>query len=558
MYHALLTNRYLTSHVIPLIAVAAVALCVTLVITVVSVMTGFLNMVKDSGRTLIGDVVITYPVSGIPHYEELISRIMKLPEAQAAAPVVESWGLLRMPYPAGPDKLTETVQVWGVDHRFTQVTGFEDILYWRPESKDELAKMLDDDPRRWINKPSEDGGPTTAEKLLRDGLALHNEASDKEGIVLGMHVSSANERTKDGSYRQMGQGMWWMPGFEVTLTVLPIDIAGGMLDPESHIFTIVNEFVSGVYLIDDKRVIIPIERAQEMVHFAQGERVNPDELDEMGLPKVIGIDPARATMVLVRAKDGYTPTQLRDAVANEYRLMWEEMIGQSPTPVMPPSPERITILTWEQQQSEFIGPIEKERELMRVLFSLIYIVCAGLVLAIFWSIVYDKTRDIGILRSVGATRSGILWIFLRYGLIIGVLGSIGGLGLAYLIVHNINFIHNAIGQPASTTIKIIAFSLAGLAVALTIFKALSGRLLPLVLCMLLSVTLLLIAVGLLFHHGTTIWDPSVYYFSVIPNRMDMSTAIITMIGAVFFSLLGAFIPAARAADIDPVRALRYE
>ena len=92
MYHALLTNRYLTSRVIPLIAVAAVALCVALVIIVVSVMTGFLNMVRDSGRTLMGDVVISYPVTGIPHYERLIERIEELPEAQAATPVVDSWG----------------------------------------------------------------------------------------------------------------------------------------------------------------------------------------------------------------------------------------------------------------------------------------------------------------------------------------------------------------------------------------------------------------------------------------------------------------------------------
>ena len=59
MYHALLTNRYLTSRVIPLIAVAAVAMCVALVIIVVSVMTGFLDMVKSSGRPLMGDVVVS-------------------------------------------------------------------------------------------------------------------------------------------------------------------------------------------------------------------------------------------------------------------------------------------------------------------------------------------------------------------------------------------------------------------------------------------------------------------------------------------------------------------
>jgi len=558
MYHALLTNRYLSSHVIPLIAVAAVALCVTLVIVVVSVMTGFLNMVKNSGRSLIGDVVITYPVSGIPHYEDLITRVTALPEASAAAPVVESWGLLRMPYPIGPDKLTETVQVWGVDERFAHVTGFEDSLYWRPNTPDELAEMAKDDPRRFINEPPQGGGEPVAARMLADALTLNHSPTGKPGIVLGMHVSAGNERAKDGSYRQMADGYWWMPQFDVTLTVLPIDITGGMLDPESFVFPVINEFVSGVYLIDDKRVIVPIDIAQHMLHFDEAERVDPDLLDGDGLPMVVGVDPARATMILVRAQDGVAPAALRDEIKAQYREMWQQIQSDETALVKMPSPERINILTWEEQQAEFIGPIEKERELMRVLFSLIYIVCAGLVLAIFWSIVYDKTRDIGILRSVGATRSGILWIFLRYGLIIGVLGSFGGLGLAYLVVRNINAIHTAMGEPAPPALRGVAIGLAAAAFIVTIIVAYFGRLLPTALWGLLSVSLLAIAIGLFFHKGTLIWDPSVYYFSEIPSEMDPPTVVITMIGAVFFSLLGAFIPAARAADIDPVRALRYE
>ena len=79
MYQTLLTTRYLTSRVIPLIAVAAVALCVALVIVVVSVMSGFLNMVQSAGRTLMGDVVISYGISGIPYYEELSHRLEKDP-----------------------------------------------------------------------------------------------------------------------------------------------------------------------------------------------------------------------------------------------------------------------------------------------------------------------------------------------------------------------------------------------------------------------------------------------------------------------------------------------
>ncbi|MHC4319631.1 MAG: ABC transporter permease, partial [Planctomycetota bacterium] len=258
MYHALLTNRYLTSRVIPLIAVAAVALCVALVIIVVSVMTGFLDMVRSSGRTLMGDVIVSYSVKGIPYYERLIERIERLPEAAAATPVVDSWGLLKMPYPEGPNKETETVQVWGIEpDSFARVTGYGDTLYWRPQTPQELAEMREDDPRRFLNerRPGED--VTSAELLLADGLALRDSRSGLPGIVLGLHVSQGNERQSDGSIRPMGAGHWWMPLHDVTLTMLPTK-GGGVVEPESEIFPVVNEFFSGVFLIDDKRVMIPL------------------------------------------------------------------------------------------------------------------------------------------------------------------------------------------------------------------------------------------------------------------------------------------------------------
>jgi len=67
-----------------------------------------------------------------------------------------------------------------------------------------------------------------------------------------------------------------------------------------------------------------------------------------------------------------------------------------------------------------------------------------------------------------------------------------------------------------------------------------------------------VATGLFLHQGFVVWDPSVYYFSRIPSQVDWFTAWITVAGAIVFSVLGASVPAARAADIDPVRALRYE
>lgn len=626
MYHALLTNRYLTSRVIPFIAVAAVALCVALVIIVVSVMTGFLNMVKNSGRKLMGDVVVSYAVSGIPHYPRLIEMIEALPEADAATPVVDGVGLLKMPYPDGPDKQTSQVQFWGIEpESFARVTGYEETLFWRKATPEDQELLLLDVIReywqplldslsgdqkleilRWIANRDPIGANNTlsddrlrqviaadteinwerffislafqtetlkniltesqwnellarderlldADRILQDGITLTRGPDHQPAIVLGLHVSKGNQRQKDGTYDTYG-GRWWMPRYEVTLTTMPV--RSGLSDPESRIFPVANEFQSGVYLIDETRVMIPIGEAQRMTHLDEGEIIDEDDPD---FP-VLGIDPARATMVLVRSVEGVTPEQLRDAVKVVYEQFLDELWEDDSAYVKPPLSNSVGIMTWLEQQANFIGPVEKERELMRTLFSLIYIVCAGLVLAIFWSIVYEKTRDIGILRSMGASRIGISWIFLRYGLIVGTFGAFAGLGLGYLVVDNINAIHQGMGDPPMW-LAVILGGAALISLIITIIKLYSGKLLPPVIGALVTFVLLImtgVVSWLIYIGGVILWDPSVYYFSVIPNEVDFQSAYITMIGAVVFSLIGAFLPAAKAADVDPVRALHYE
>lgn len=565
MYPALLTRRYLTSRVIPLVAVGAVALCVALVMTVISVMTGFLDLVRDAGRTLMGDVVIAYPVRGMPYYDDLIKRIEEESDVLAATPVVDGWGLLKMPYPLGPRKETETVQFWAVEpESFAQVTGYADTLYWRNPDEATLAEMSETDFRRDLLDRL---GPDGLDKIYNNGLTLEAPA-DGDGLVatgtaLGMHVSQGNSRQSDGSYRPaMADGgmLWWMPLFpgELVLTTIPTDTLGTSPEPRSVPLTVVNEFQSGVFLIDDKRIILPLDVGQRLLRLDEAVEVD-DEGEETGLS-----DPARATLVLVRAKDGVTPAELLPSVVRAYESFWDDIrtrwdAGEIPQMALPPHPTQpgLAIQTWMQQQAAFIAPIEKEREVMRTLFMLVYIVCAGLVLSIFWAIVYEKTRDIGILRSVGASRLGIASIFVRYGLVIGVLGAICGFGLASLVVGNINAIHDAIGDPprwlAGTCLGI-----GSIALIMTLMRARSGLLLPIVLGSLLAMVFLSIGGFMWFFQGATIWDPSVYYFNEIPSRIDFITASTTMVGAVIFSVLGAFFPAAKAADIDPVSALRYE
>lgn len=628
MYHALLANRYLTSRVIPLIAVAAVALCTALVIIVVSVMSGFVEMVRSAGKTLIGDVVVMAPVTGMPHYERLVNAFEALDVADAASPSVDAYGLLQMPYGG-----TRVVTVWGIEPQsFAEVTRFDDTLVWKevPEAHtttllvailaqhwsfildqitpqqrreieaiiwvgdrdlltdrrmsfedrrirlgamgtDNLRRLLDllnDDLKRELFArdrrlvDSQRSNREEASLIFREGLALRrfgsalNDSAGTPGAVIGIHVSEANQRQRDGSYAVIGR--WWMPTWNVTLSVLPVSPEGRPLDPADRIFPVVNESQSGVFMVDERSVFIPLQSAQEMLRLDAAPRVDPNDLDEFGNPRIIGEVPARVTMILVKAREGISPEVLKARVMAAYDQVRDELFAEGTFDPLPGIGAGALVQTWEERQRAFIGPVEKERDLMRILFSIVYIVCAGLVLVIFWAIVYEKTRDIGILRSVGASRFGILWIFVRYGLFVGVVGAIIGLGLAWLVVRNINTIHETLGEPFPLWLRIATFSMTGILFLGTIWCAFREALLPVVVLTMLTIALAGVSVWITIHPGFLVWDPAVYYFAQIPNEVDHVNALITMVGAIIFSAIGALIPASRAGDIDPVHALRYE
>ena len=94
VYQALLTRRYLSSKVMPLLAALAVMLCCAMELIVWSVMGGFLVMLMDSGRTLIGDVEISHDNTGLAYYQDLIDpqdvAVQRVPrlEAEHAVPLL--------------------------------------------------------------------------------------------------------------------------------------------------------------------------------------------------------------------------------------------------------------------------------------------------------------------------------------------------------------------------------------------------------------------------------------------------------------------------------------
>ncbi len=489
----------------PLLSAGAVMLCVAMVLIVWSVMGGFLNMLLASGKQMMGDVSVAWPIFGIAHYEQLIDDLEADPSIDRATPTIEAIGLMSL-----PTDESRQVQVIGiVPDGFDAVTGYFERLYWvhldEPLPKDKNRE----DRRLTIREGFEEHGKTlTWPDVVRGGV--------EPAVVTGIEVSRFYRRRREGFIEsRLGQ---ILPGFEVTISVLPMNRKGGVVGTDSRKFTVANEFRTGLYEIDANQVMMPIGELQKMLQLDAQDipdrdwipgqiELGPDGVPRPVLPKAVGVQPARATNILIKAANGVSP----DALEVEVRRIYEQWTQRYPDMGSSdgvPSVDRVSIFTWENKPGlkTFISAVKKETALVLVLFVIISLVAVVLILAIFWSMVSEKTKDIGILRAVGASRMGVAWLFLRYGLAIGVIGSLIGGGLAWTIVHYINPIHEWLGRAM----------------------------------------------------GLVIWDPEVYYFSEIPNVVEPSRAAIVMIAGGVCAVLGALIPAVRAAWMDPVKALRFE
>ncbi len=491
----------------PLLAALAVALSVAMVVVVWSVMGGFLNMLLGQGRGLIGDVAINYPVGsgGLAHYEELVDRLEADPAIDKATPTIETLALIAMP--GGSSK---PVQVIGIDpDGFHAVTGFHDRLYWAPIDTPVKGDTDGDDLRLDMDDRFVVAGESMRETDPDTGL-------DRPAVVPGIHVYGKNRRMAGGYYLVYD---WFLPREEVTISVPIITRGGALAKMESRRFPVANEFKSGLFEADANWVYMPLGELQSMLLWDRGRRLDSGEEtgafmitedgEEIWIEREVGDSPARVTNILMKAAPGVNEHECERAAEAVYRAFAQDHPNADEVP--PPktaSGDLRDIWTWDKKPglAVFIAAVRKETTLVLVLFSFISLTAVFLIFSIFWAIVSEKTKDIGILRALGATRSGVAWLFLRYGLALGLTGSGLGLGLAYLIVTNINLIHDWMGSAL----------------------------------------------------GVEIWNAETYYFTEIPNAVDPMHAGIVFTGGVVFSALGAFAPALRAALMDPVRALRFE
>ena len=91
----------------------------------------------------------------------------------------------------------------------------------------------------------------------------------------------------------------------------------------------------------------------------------------------------------------------------------------------------VRVSSWLDSNQQFLKALEIERTAMFTILSLIIIVAAFNIISSLFMIVKDKTKDIAILKTIGASVSQIMGIFVINGLLIGVIGTFLGIFLGY-------------------------------------------------------------------------------------------------------------------------------
>jgi lipoprotein-releasing system permease protein len=164
------------------------------------------------------------------------------------------------------------------------------------------------------------------------------------------------------------------------------------------------------------------------------------------------------------------------------------------------------VFDWQQANSSFFNAIQVERNVMFLILTLIILVAAFNIISSMIMLVKDKGRDIAILRTMGATRGMVLRIFILTGASIGVVGTVAGFLLGLGFAANIETIRQGIQH-------------------LT---------------------------------GTQLFDPTIYFLSQLPAKVDPTEVAVVVVMALALSFLATLYPSWRAARLDPVEALRYE
>ena len=288
---------------------------------------------------------------------------------------------------------------------------------------------------------------TVVSKTLSEGALARFEGDDV--VIVGARLA---------------QKLRIATGMTITLIAPRGNVTPFGMTPRIKTYRIAGTFNVGMSQYDSSLIFMPLEQAQ--LYFNMGDTVtglemmvaDPDKVDELVVPISRAAGPAAR------------------------------------------------IDTWHDLESTFFDAIQVERNVMFLILTLIILVAALNIVSGLYMLVKDKSADIAILRTMGATRGAIMRVFLIAGLSIGMTGTFLGFVIGVLFCGNIE------------SIRLFLSTLT----------------------------------------GTTLFNPEIYFLSRMPAEMDPAEVVAVVAMSLTLTFLATLYPSWRAARLDPVEALRYE
>ena len=221
----------------------------------------------------------------------------------------------------------------------------------------------------------------------------------------------------------------------------------------------------------------------------------------------VGIYDYDKTFVIMPMQDAQQLLLLGDSVGIiEVQTTNPDKVEQIMAPLQPLVAKNGVIADWRQMNSALFSALDLERVVMFIVVSIIVLVAAFNIASSLIMLVRSKTRDIAILRTMGATRKAVLRIFMTVGLAIGTVGILIGLIVGTIVLY--------FRQGAVDLVHVLT--------------------------------------------GANPWDPSVRILTELPAKTDPVEVAAIMIVTILLIFPATLFPARRAASTDPVQVLRYE
>ncbi|MBC7853667.1 MAG: ABC transporter permease [Pirellulaceae bacterium] len=507
MYKLLLSWRYLRTRYIALASIVSVTLGVGTLIVVNSVMAGFAHEMHVRLKGILSDIVFeSHSLDGFTRPDWHAAEIRKV----AGDDLVSMTTAVHVPaivhIKARGQLLPRQVMLIGVDEAtYGDVSQFREYLL-HAENRKKLSFQLREDgygdkdhplpPSGWkhrrVAQTLEREYLQQQEEMYRESQKLegsqplplkcdseipespfarskpeeNTEEFDKTqeqytGAILGIALGCIKQRDLEGKVKDY---YLCRPGDDVTVTFAS---AGQKPQALNQQFTVVDFYESKMSEYDSGFVFVPLKALQE----ARG------------------------------MTDAVTTIQLKLRPGADLNAIRDKLRARFPAEEYP-----YRIQTWRDMQGPLLAAVQMETTLLNILLFLIIAVAGFGILATFFMIVVEKTKDIGILKALGAPSRGVMSIFLSYGFSLGLVGSGAGMAGGLLFVVYINDIA-----------KVIEWMT-----------------------------------------GHEVFDPTVYYFSRIPTIIEPLTVLGVVCGAVLIAVMASVLPALRAARLHPVQALRYE